>query len=271
MLRFDLTELLRTPGMRQVYEIHEAPYTDEDVEYVAPVVGRIVVTNTGTMVLVRGPIDTVIAMECSRCLDPVRAPIHADLEEEFDLNVVEEGVRHDKDVQVVEEEVGPRVRGEDALHLDVLIRQAALLNAPLQPLCRETCPGIPVQEAAGPGRGSGEKLALPCTGPTVKRIDFRSLLLRFSFRGDCSMPLPKRRHSNQRTRKRRTHYKLTPPTLARTSVCPIASQRGGCPVFQYRLDHHACPGMRLLRRQTGGRDQRKSDRRRVNDAHENRG
>ena len=55
------------------------------------------------------------------------------------------------------------------------------------------------------------------------------------------MPLPKRRHSNQRTRKRRTHYKLTPPTLARTNVCPIASQRGGCPVFQYRLDHHACP------------------------------
>ena len=56
------------------------------------------------------------------------------------------------------------------------------------------------------------------------------------------MPLPKRRHSNQRTRKRRTHYKLTLPALARTNVCPIASQRGGeCPVFQYRLDHHACP------------------------------
>ena len=126
MLRFDLTELLRTPGMRQVYEIHEPPYTDEDVEYVAPIVGRVVVTNTGTMVLVRGPIDTVIALECSRCLDPVRAPIHADLEEEFDLNVVEEGVRHDKDVQVVEEEIGRVFEGK-TLQLDVLIRQAALL------------------------------------------------------------------------------------------------------------------------------------------------
>ncbi len=46
MLRFDLTELLRTPGMRQVYEVHETPFTDEDVEYVAPIVGRISVTNT---------------------------------------------------------------------------------------------------------------------------------------------------------------------------------------------------------------------------------
>lgn len=55
------------------------------------------------------------------------------------------------------------------------------------------------------------------------------------------MPLPKRRHSNQRTRKRRTHYKLTAPTLSRTNVCPVASQQGGCPVYQYRLAHHACP------------------------------
>jgi large subunit ribosomal protein L32 len=44
------------------------------------------------------------------------------------------------------------------------------------------------------------------------------------------MPLPKRRHSNARTRKRRTHYKLTPPTL---SVCPRCSEK--------RLAHHICP------------------------------
>ncbi len=148
MLRFDLTELLRTPGMRQVYELHEPPFTDEDVEYVAPIVGRITVTNTGTMVLVRGPVDTVIELECSRCLDTVRAPIHADLEEEFDLHVVEE-TSHREDVQVVEEEIG-RVFDGKTLQVDVLIRQAALLSAPLQPLCRENCPGIAVQETNDP-------------------------------------------------------------------------------------------------------------------------
>ena len=51
MLRFDLAELLRTPGMRQVFEIYEQPYADDDVEYVAPIAGRVTVTNTGTMVL----------------------------------------------------------------------------------------------------------------------------------------------------------------------------------------------------------------------------
>ncbi len=149
MLRFDLTELLRTPGMRQVFELHEPPFTDDDVDYVAPITGRIVVTNTGTLVLVRGPIETVISLECSRCLAPVRAPIHADLEEEFDLQIVEDASHHARDVRVVQDEIDQVFEGK-TLQLDVLIRQAALLNAPLQPLCREVCPGIPIQESQDP-------------------------------------------------------------------------------------------------------------------------
>jgi large subunit ribosomal protein L32 len=44
------------------------------------------------------------------------------------------------------------------------------------------------------------------------------------------MPLPKRRHSNQRTRLRRTHYKLKVPAV------------GECPrCHQPRQPYHACP------------------------------
>ncbi len=146
MLRFDLAEVIRTPGMRQVLEIHEPPFTDDDVEYVSPIRGRITVTNTGTMLLVRGPIQTTVAMECSRCLEPVRVPISAELEEDFDLKVVDDPRHHDEHVEIVEEEIGKVFEGK-VLMLDVLIRQAALLAAPLQPLCREDCPGIPVKTA----------------------------------------------------------------------------------------------------------------------------
>ena len=148
-LNFDLAELLRTPGMHQVYDIHEPPYADDDVEYAAPIVGRVAVTNTGTMVLIRGPIDTTIEMECSRCLETVRVPIHADLEEEFDIEVVESAAQRDPKVLIVEEEIGRVFEGQ-VLRLDVLIRQAALLAAPLQPLCREACPGIPIAVSADP-------------------------------------------------------------------------------------------------------------------------
>ena len=45
------------------------------------------------------------------------------------------------------------------------------------------------------------------------------------------MPLPKRRHSNQRTRKRRTHYKLTHTP----ALIPSADQAGGFTLL-HRLD-----------------------------------
>lgn len=44
------------------------------------------------------------------------------------------------------------------------------------------------------------------------------------------MPLPKRRHSNTRTRKRRSHDALTIPNLAE---CPNCHER--------KLPHRACP------------------------------
>ena len=148
MLRFDLTELIRTPGMRQVYDINEPPYADEDVEFISPVAGRVTVTNTGEVVLIRGNIRSTIALECSRCLKPVRAPISADIEEVFDLHVSEDARHHDQVIEVVEEDLDKVFEGK-TLQLAVLIRQAALLNAPLQPLCREDCPGIPIKRSEG--------------------------------------------------------------------------------------------------------------------------
>ncbi|MES0396067.1 MAG: 50S ribosomal protein L32 [Syntrophobacteria bacterium] len=43
------------------------------------------------------------------------------------------------------------------------------------------------------------------------------------------MPLPKRRHSKSRSRKKRTHYKLEPPSLSLCSQCN-----------EPKLPHHAC-------------------------------
>jgi large subunit ribosomal protein L32 len=44
------------------------------------------------------------------------------------------------------------------------------------------------------------------------------------------MPLPKRRHSKQRGRKRRTHWKLTAPGLVDCPHCHTA-----------KLPHRVCP------------------------------
>jgi large subunit ribosomal protein L32 len=44
------------------------------------------------------------------------------------------------------------------------------------------------------------------------------------------MPLPKRRHSKQRSRKRRTHWKLTAPALVDCPHC-----------HEPKLPHRVCP------------------------------
>ncbi|MEE9443834.1 MAG: 50S ribosomal protein L32 [candidate division Zixibacteria bacterium] len=44
------------------------------------------------------------------------------------------------------------------------------------------------------------------------------------------MALPKRRHSRARGRKRRTHWKLKPPTIVDCPQC-----------HQPKLSHHICP------------------------------
>jgi len=167
MLRFDLAEVIRTPGMREVLEINEPPFTDDDVEYVAPIVGRVTATNTETLLLVRGRIKTVIGLECSRCLEPVREPIDTEIDLEFDLKDVDGSGHHDKDVHVVEDELVSVFEGK-ILRMDRVIREAALLAAPLQPLCRTDCPGIKIRGAKA---GSDDGL-----GPMKKLSDLSSLL-----------------------------------------------------------------------------------------------
>lgn len=44
------------------------------------------------------------------------------------------------------------------------------------------------------------------------------------------MPVPKRRHSNSRTNKRRANWKISPPNLVQCSHCK-----------QPRMPHRACP------------------------------
>ncbi|HEQ99280.1 MAG TPA: 50S ribosomal protein L32 [candidate division Zixibacteria bacterium] len=44
------------------------------------------------------------------------------------------------------------------------------------------------------------------------------------------MPLPKRRHSKTRGRKRRTHWKLSAPNLGECDNCG-----------ELKLPHHVCP------------------------------
>jgi large subunit ribosomal protein L32 len=51
------------------------------------------------------------------------------------------------------------------------------------------------------------------------------------------MAVPKRKMSKSKSRKRRTHYKVNPPTVVRCTQCD-----------EIKLPHHACPSCGTYRR-----------------------
>ena len=77
-------------------------------------------------VTVTGTVEVPWRAECRRCLDEVGGVLTVDLREVFEVRP-EEGETYPID--------------GDEVDLEPVVRDAALLNLPLAPLCRESCPG----------------------------------------------------------------------------------------------------------------------------------
>jgi len=145
MPRLELSEIMRTVGMHMRYEIDEVPYADTDVEFVSPVRGNVTITNSGTLVLVRGSFDSTVDLECARCLADIRYSIHAEIEEQYSLAEVESATYRDVVPMIVqddENEVPVGLFDGTVMDLGVLIRQSAILATPWSVLCREDCQGL---------------------------------------------------------------------------------------------------------------------------------
>jgi uncharacterized protein len=85
-------------------------------------------------VLVSGTVSGTATGECVRCLDPVSTPMVVDLQELF----AHAGQERDEDDDT---EPLPEMDGV-LLDIEPAVRDAVVLALPLQPLCRDDCPGL---------------------------------------------------------------------------------------------------------------------------------
>ena len=93
-------------------------------------------------VLVSGTVTATVSGECVRCLDPVSQTVVVDLQELYAWADRDRESRHHRAADGDEEpEELPRLAG-DLLDLEPALRDAVVLALPLQPLCREDCPGL---------------------------------------------------------------------------------------------------------------------------------
>ena len=84
-------------------------------------------------VLATGRVSGSLVAECVRCLDPVEVEVDADFQELFYYDL------EDLSPEELEEAVSVV---EELVDVEALVRDALMLDLPLQPLCEPDCPGL---------------------------------------------------------------------------------------------------------------------------------
>ncbi len=131
-----LADELRTLG--DAAEGLTAPATDGRVDVFAE--------KTGADVVVHGRVKGAIVAECSRCLGPATVPVDAELS--VLLTSRAKNLREPAEIDDLSpEELDREFFTGDVIDLANLVREHLLLEVPMQPLCREDCPGIEVSAA----------------------------------------------------------------------------------------------------------------------------
>ncbi|MEU8570747.1 YceD family protein [Streptomyces pathocidini] len=145
-LVFDTHELGRRPGaMQRLSRSVDAP-AGLGVEVIgvpddATVELELRLESVMEGVLVTGTARAPLTGECVRCLEPLERELSADFQEMFSYP--------DADDRSREAESGDDAEDEDVLFLEdglfdlePVLRDAVVLSLPLQPVCREDCPGL---------------------------------------------------------------------------------------------------------------------------------
>ena len=131
-LRVNAIELLRQPGAAKVIEVVLGPEARAELQLDDPrIAGDITVSVEAVSavdgITVRGEVRVPWADECRRCLTPVSGETLAEVDEMYQTVVLSE------DALPIE---------GDQIDLAPVVREYALLELPVGPLCRPDCAGI---------------------------------------------------------------------------------------------------------------------------------
>ena len=138
-MQINVSQLLKAPiGTTQDYKVSETIDVAGDGKG-RRVTGGVRLMRTHRGILVKGQLQTVVELTCSRCLSLFDYPVTINFEEEFTPTVdVVSG-----NALPTTGETGSFVIDErHIIDLSEAIRQYTLLTVPMKPLCRKDCAGL---------------------------------------------------------------------------------------------------------------------------------
>jgi uncharacterized protein len=104
-----------------------------------PVQGRVRLMRTNRSLLVKGTLDTMVELTCSRCLGQFEHPLRLNIEEEYYPTT---DVITGAPLPVPDEPGYFNIDENHILDLTEAVRQYALLAIPMKPLCKQDCAGL---------------------------------------------------------------------------------------------------------------------------------
>lgn len=145
----DLNDVLQHPGRKLAVDISTELSEEADLDLVAPLEGYLEAVSTGNLLLLTGEFTTKAVFECARCTGPLEIIVKFPIEEQFSVEGVPSSYNSQDYARVVSEEDYPLFEGNN-LMVEALLRQALILELPVQPLCENGWDNpCPVAEARG--------------------------------------------------------------------------------------------------------------------------
>lgn len=96
-------------------------------------------TRVGETVTLGLKVQTSIAIQCGRCLEPLIIPVNSELK--YTLTPAPEEIE-ETEIELSVDEVNLGYYQEDEIDLDPIVLEQIVLQIPIKPLCREACKGL---------------------------------------------------------------------------------------------------------------------------------
>lgn len=119
--------------------IEDFDLSGDEIILKEPITLKLNVYKAGSKVIIKGIIQTLVELECSRCLEE----FFCHIDEDFTITFLPESERpKDPDLELDSRDLDISFYDGETIDLTKLVKEQIILSVPMNPVCRVNCRGL---------------------------------------------------------------------------------------------------------------------------------